>query len=291
MVSSVGLIFICLCICSYVHAHSGLYGVNTTLYSKDFSASFLMSKERFIQTEDDVARALGMASATFNVIRHPCPGCVTLVARDFFDFMVEHLSSTTNQLPSDIVPLFEKAVSRMKNVAQILRSHEIPPEKDPRLDKTMAILVFSSNCFSKTAHKVQRTIRPAFFEVTFWSVYRYIKNIHVYVANQEDADIVDSMKLTYTSLVQLETPLDHKNRTNMLPRDSMLHALRSLKDAEDPLYNRYKYVFYSEGDQSLHIREAQVLFDAIDNSKGHFTIVPHRMQVRFLFSYFPPLFR
>ncbi len=126
--------------------------------------------------------------------------------------------------------------------------------------------------------KIQWTVRPAYFQATFWSVHRYIKDIAVFVATQKDADSINEWQLPYKFLTILkDTPLDFKNRTNMLPRDSLLHMMGLMRN-ESSSVAAYQYVYYSEGDQVLHMREAEVLYDAIDDSGGTFVVVPQRMQ-------------
>ena len=79
--------------------------------------------------------------------------------------------------------------------------------------------------------------------------------------------------------VQLQVPLDPKNRTILLPRLSLEYSLQQLNT--NPQWQVFKYVYYSEGDQILHFRSAHEFFNVIDQSGGSFAIVPHRMQVIF----------
>eukprot|EP01034_Spumella_vulgaris_P023674 gene23674-29917_t len=94
------------------------------------------------------------------------------------------------------------------------------------------------------------------------------------------------MGLPYFKLTILEVPLDFKNRTILLPKESLLNVIGHLK-ADEPLYHKFRYVYYSEGDQILHLRDPEVIFDAIDSSNGTFVAIPHRMQTLTLKQDFP----
>lgn len=261
--------------------HSGLYEVNGTKKANDFAAAWLVSKQRLISSEKTIKAAIGMASVTLNVIRFKCNNCMTLVTRDYFDYMVEHLSSATNQIPDANPLIFQNANERLQNYSRILKNTELRFENDSRLDKTLGVLIYSSNCFSKTEVQIQKTIRPSFFEVTFWATYRYFRNIAVYTATQQDADTVREMGLPFESLTIIPVKSDEKNRTIFLPRDSIMHVLERLRSGPASSA-KYEYVYYSEGDQILHMRQPEALFDAMDASGGDFIFTPHRFQVRLL---------
>lgn len=269
---------ILLCCLQLIFPHSGLYLVNTTLLTKDYAASWLVSRKRFINAEKNIRLAKDLETATFRVTRQNCKNCNTLKTRDFLDLMVEHLSPYTNHIPDLDPVLFNMALKRVEANVLALRHPRQTTISDSRLGRTVAILIYSSNSYSKSKFSLHKTIRPAFFQATFWSVHRYIKHILVYVASSTDANVVKSMDLPYSMLTVVSTALDFKNRTSLLSRDSLLHALEGFK-TENSSFFRYQYIFFSEGDQILHMREPTVLFDTIDDSGGTFMVVPHRMQV------------
>jgi hypothetical protein len=194
--------------------------------------------------------------------------------------MVEHLSSSTNQIPRYNEDIFNISNDRLQKYVQDLKLKTAPIESELRLSQTLGLLIFSSNCFSKSDVKIQRVIRPVFFEVTFWALHRYVKEITVFVATQQDADTVDRMRLPYFKLTILDVPVDTKNRTILLPRESLLNVITSLK-SDHVAFRKFRYVYYSEGDQIVHMRDPSVLFDTIDRSNGTLVAVPHRMQVNF----------
>lgn len=295
---------------------SGLYSANTkkTGSAEDFAAAWLITKDRFLASKLYIDSSSNMAGVSFAITRSRCEGCYTMLSRDYFDFLVEHLSTTSNQIPFSNSQTFGIYYQRIQNVVlELKKVANDRTEFDPRLKETVSILIYSSITFSRPQANVQASIREPYFEATFWSVYRYIPNIIVFVATDHDRMAVEAMQLPALEIKQLEVPLDHKNRTVALPRMSLgwldtqlrlssheggiplaLHDLEgplgpSVARAQQPVqrlmneqivpWSTYKYVFFSEGDQILHWRQASGFFDALDASQGTMVMVPHRMQV------------
>lgn len=299
---------------------SGLYSANTKMTgsAEDFAAAWLISKERFLASKQFIDSSSNMAGVSFAITRARCQGCYTMLSRDYFDFLVEHLSTTSNQIPYSHSQTFSVYYQRIQNVVLELKKVATDrTESDKRLKETIAVLIYSSITFSRPQANVQAGIREPYFEATFWSVYRYIPNIIVFVASDRDRIAVEEMYLPALEIKQLEVPLDHKNRTVALPRlslgwvDTQLRmstnegelpialqdlqgppvgpAQRRVKQSKRMMneqivpWSDYKYVFFSEGDQILHWRQAGGFYDTVDAGQGKIVIVPHRMQVRFIF--------
>jgi hypothetical protein len=235
-----------------------------------------------------------------------------MLSRDYLDFLVEHLSTTSNQIPFSHSPTFSIYYERIRNVVQELKNVALDrTETDSRLRSTVAVLIYSSITFSRPQANAQASIREPYFEATFWSVFRYIPNIIVFVASDLDRDAVEKMNLPVMQLKQLEVPVDGKNRTVALPRYSLGWVDRKLRKnsksipdnlasikppyagrkvsttanypkrilSDDEPWDDFKYVFFSEGDQILHWRQAARFYDTVDRGQGKLVVVPHRMQV------------
>ena len=101
----------------------------------------------------------------------------------------------------------------------------------------------------------------------------------IYVASDKDRIAVEDMQLPFYQIHQLEVPVDHQNKTILLPRYSLEQSIEKLKTNPDGKWGEFQYVYFTEGDQILHMRHASGIFDAIDNMGGMVSIVPHRMQV------------
>lgn len=296
---------------------SGVYSPNVRRSgaAEDFAAAWLITKDRFLASKRFLDASTNMAGVSFAVTRAKCRGCHTMLTRDYFDFLVEHLSTTSNQIPFSNKVVFEIFYKRIQKVVVELRElAKVRPESDPRLNQTVATLIYSSITFSRPQATLQSNIREPYFEATFWSVYRYIPNIVIFVATDYDRIAIEQMKLPVLEIKQLEVPRDHKNRTVALPRYSLSWLDSCMRRSmENPEFNalpdmtmvgettdasqqkrlaieknegrgwswsQFEYVFFSEGDQILHMRNAGMLFDTLEAGQGKLVVVPHRMQVQ-----------
>ena len=174
---------------------SGVYAPDTkgSGQAEDFAASFFISEKQFVESFSTIHSATNMAGVSFAVVRRR--SLQTLMSRDYFDLMVEHLSTTSNQLPHK--SLFSVYNSKMRKTAQRLKElatrrplwGSSSAETDPRLNQTVAVLVYSSITFSRAQSPLQSKIREWFFAATFWSVYRYFKHVAVYVGKKAHATV------------------------------------------------------------------------------------------------------
>ena len=267
-------------------------------------------KDRLLQSNASVSKILNLEGATFHVTRlEGCNSCKSFLTRDFFDFMVEHQSSTTNNAPGhiEITEIFQKRIKR--NVGSIHRKAWRKQQQgglcdgrpcDNREDKTLAIMVFSTNSASDhgRSEEIQTNIRRYFFQTTFWSVYMHFPNIVVYVGNKKDHNTLKEMKLPiYDSFDMTSKLAEHElvkwngegvppaPTKQHLPKFSLLHTIEQL--SYNSSWGAYKYVYYTEGDLILHLRQPHYIFNMIDRSETYFLAVPHRMQTIPLLQDFP----
>ena len=267
-------------------------------------------RDRLLQSNESVSKILNLEGATFHVTRlERCHSCKTFLTRDYFDFMVEHQSSTTNNAPGD-VEITEILQQRMKrNVGTMQRKAVKKREHrglcdgrlcDERSNKTIAIMVFSTNSASDNSRsdEMQRDIRRHFFLTTFWSIYMHFSNIVIYVGNLRDHSILREMNLPLYDSFDLTSKLAEHEKLKWngegvppaptkqhLPKYSLLHTIDQL--AHNSSWGLFKYVYYTEGDLILHLRQKQHIFNMIDKSETYFLAVPHRMQTISLLQDFP----
>jgi hypothetical protein len=131
---------------------SGIYysDYRKTSAAEDFSAAWLMSKNRFNISIHEIKKSTNMAGVSFAATRNKCKNCIPVLTRDYFDFLVEQLSTTSNQIPFSYAPVFKVYENRMKLISMNLRSIGYDrKEHSTRLDQTIAILIYSSVTFSK----------------------------------------------------------------------------------------------------------------------------------------------
>jgi hypothetical protein len=188
--------------------------------------------------------------------------------------MIEHLSSTTNQLPDHQV-LFEVLTKKMKRTVNILKE-KAPQVDDSRLNKTISIMVYSSSAVSAVG-SFQTEIRQYFFEAAFWSIHRYFPHIAIAVGTSRDLKLLQELKLPIFKIYSLVDEMEKIQNPHLLPKQALLSLVNSLKSEKH--FSGFEYVYYSEGDEVLHMRNEVENFNAIDNSFGNLIVVPHRMQV------------
>jgi hypothetical protein len=141
--------------------------------------------------------------------------------------------------------------------------------------------------------RLHQQMRQHFFHATFYSVYRYFSEILVYVASEQDKQLLESWNIPAKKIIVMDSILAavppekyffHDNqrkeprpRNQLLPKYSLLAAVESFKT--DPSWSEYRYLYYTEGDQILHLRKLKYLIRALDARDGKDALIPHRMQV------------
>ena len=135
-----------------------------------------------------------------------------LMSRDFFDFSIEHLSSTTNQISEDpnlvrhLVERMTQKVAHLKKVA--LRISTTLRYQKPFGNNTIVVIPFSTKSASMGNDFDRITLlRRLFFEATFWSVYRSFPHIAVSVSRQADFDNLIELKLPIFELFRSPSPI------------------------------------------------------------------------------------
>ena len=98
---------------------SGVYSPNIKLSREDFAGSWLVPVQRFLQAKEYLQmHATNIESACFAILNTGSQ--VSVMTRDYFDFEVVHLSSTTNVLPSSRNELLAELLFRMNQTVNAL---------------------------------------------------------------------------------------------------------------------------------------------------------------------------
>jgi len=285
---------------------SGLYRPDTSRKLEHYAGAWLISKRRLLEARSYIKAIRSLEGASFAVAgmaAHRDPR-ITLMTRDFFDFSVQHLSSTTNQLPSGSTRAFldvihEQTVSgvgRLRARAEARRDHptHVSPlsSDERRTELTVAVIPFCNRAASidprlETEMYVDFNVkvRLLFFQATFWSVYRAFPRIVVTVGTEEDLQTVMAMHLpifktvNMKALFNVSAPLRQPGSVHFLPRETLLFLIDKLTDKRSADFARFQYVYYTEADHILQLRSPDQLFNAIDGSGGKYAIAPHRLQV------------
>jgi hypothetical protein len=294
--------FVCLCKISINCANSvGLNEVFSGIYNPQcnpslelFGGAWLMSAERLtkhpkMRSWIDSIRFI--EDHTFMVVmggRVSPEECAksteqVIMSRDYFDFFVEHLSSTLNiGESSDVHPLL---LNRTVRKAIHLKSVALQPtpadKRNPFLLNTIAVIPFAtvSGLSHDSTTSVTRLMRQAFFEATFWSIYSNFRSIAVSVTNDDDLRSLMDLKLPlFYVLKRFDKSLVEKVANVKQTVEMAFNQLRT-----NSSWSHFKYVYFTEGDEILHMRSHEALSAAMSSStegvEKQFVLIPHRMQV------------
>lgn len=274
--------------------HSGLYsGVNKEAYG----GAFLIGKAHL---QDSQAILEGASYPEDIINRVLWSGrSINLLTRDYFDFFTEHLSAYSNIIGASFdmkfqKPLLDQLNMNLANLSQVLKNHSlslISNQRGDRLLRTICVIPFSDKMANLDGmfddlEKMHSSNRRNYFLATFYSVWRYFPNVVVYVATTREKEIVLDWKLPLFDIIDMSTVLAtvppqkyFRNRplSQLLPKYALLDMVVRLRD--EAKWDAFSYVYYTEGDQILHLRKIRQLYGVIDASNNTVAIVPHRMQV------------
>lgn len=271
----------------------------------------------------------------FNCIklRNSCDNCENFLTRDYLDFSVEHLSSTTSILNAALSSdqqkrnFFQLLNTRLENHIQTLllkvnnknsknskRGTTAPASSTS--SSTIAVVAFSdseanANISAEEASLQEslRQIRHNYFKATIYSILIHFPQIVVYVSKLKDKEKVLNWSLPLLEVIDLSATLarvpttayyNNRPMEQLLPKYALLDLADKMKSQskkpsqsqsqssplQDPLspsrqkeWSSYTSIFYTEGDQILHLRKLKYFYQMFDASDGDFLFIPHRLQV------------
>ena len=281
---------------------SGVYRPSLSFQPDDAAGAFLIKQQRFTST---MFYAMNISAyqthkhvdeSTIDILlRGRCSTCLNLQTRDFLDYFVEGLSTTIENLRADQRDVVNHVSKGLRQTILGLRTvAESMPILDKRQDQTAVVLVFNSDM----TRRISTRLKVLFFQATFWSVYRYHKNIYVMVKSSADYETVADMRLPHVQIVNLAISLGEAVQGmkytlavslthGSLIKQSLEYAATSWQTSDK--WSRYKYLYFSVGDQLLHARNFKSLYDTVDvGSEGNFLLAPHRMQTLLVAQSFSP---
>lgn len=219
-----------------------------------------------------------------------------LMTRDFLDFEVMHLSSTTNQFPQlENFKLQEELIYRMQQTVESLRVNNSATfthrYRDQRiLQQTVVIVPFSNHPANQNVHNEDikhftDKLRYLYLQATIWSIYRTFPRIMVSFENKIQLEAIKALNLPIWKYLDLSN--DIKDR-HLLPRETLMYTIRKLKLNttalspwdEDKAWQDINYIYYSEADQIIHSRHLPNLYYILDRLERRVALVPHRVQVK-----------
>jgi hypothetical protein len=283
---------------------SGLYTPNLKYSLEIYAGAWLQSKTLFLQNLKQIQEINALESTTTGGLARyqlsPSNTRFILMTRDYLDFSIEHLSPTTNILHDLNTDLMAYLIQIMKKKSLWLKklAMNLPNtvSTKPLMNQTVVIIPFSTNSASfgggggsnrnsdgKISPSIQ--LRLYFFEATFWSIYRYFPFITICVSNDYDYQAIHTLQLPVFEIYYLKKDstetADATKETKLhaweLPRFALLKAHEEL--SSNPRWSQFQYLYFTEGDQILHLRHQTDLLKFLTATQGRFALVPHRMQV------------
>jgi hypothetical protein len=139
-------------------------------------------------------------------------------------------------------------------------------------ETTWVVLTASRPCAPKPTAQVVST-RFAYLNLTFWSHYRVFPHIGVVVGTQQDYDFVNSKAcgLPWRTVVSVIDHIAMPKNMGVAAGIAAQHKFRS------QAWRHFKYMYWTESDQVLVMRDAAVepLFALV--SDGIHLVAPHRL--------------
>ena len=78
-------------------------GIYEAIFDEQYTASWLISSDRFLSSYRQISRIGNLEGATFEILELKCKNCRAVFTRDFFDFNIEHLSSGHQIFPMKLI--------------------------------------------------------------------------------------------------------------------------------------------------------------------------------------------
>lgn len=219
------------------------------------------------------------------------PSCVdatrqVLMSRDYFDFFIEHSSSTLNMKESKDIDML--LLNRTSKKSKQLKDVGLSRERAKRSQKadlyfwntTVAVIPFATvSGLGNEVYDVDRLMREAIFEMTFWSIYRYFPSIVVSVTTEYDFKALKKLNLPILQIFYKKDADPNFKPANV---KFALQATHDAFAAKPEWRSKFKFVYFTEGDSVLHMRFQKTLYDLMSGvgERGGYVLVPHRMQVK-----------
>ena len=257
-----------------------------------YGAAWLAHKTSILRHDVSVRDNTNMESGGWL----PAKVATPLQSVDLFDCAVEHLSWLERRIglrdargkakQTWDAELLTKLSERAKMLeARAKRNRRAP---GPRRKATVAVLPFfatSPECEAKGASCTTGSSAPAmrrhFLNTTYWSIVDGLTQ-HVVLSTCSKTDAEFARKesgLKWFDVLESECFVPRKKTGVPFFKPALLgaksiHAIRD-KLQTDPRWAAFDYVYYSEADQVLHVRNARLLLSVVDE---HTYVSPHRMQ-------------
>jgi hypothetical protein len=254
---------------------SGFYRPDISKNIELFASAWLIPKAKFLASKTAFAGITNFEGTVFSVLggHGAASKKKAIMTRDYFDFQVEHLSSTLNTLEdTELFSLLEVRLAKRAEALRMLGFNFSKQHSSAAL--TVAILPFSSASGHAEAAKEQKQkqlLRIRMFVATFWSLKRYNFEVVVSVSSKEEFATLQGLDLP---IFRIYTFYD-LTRKSQQPKRSLLQAVTDI--TTDHSWQQFEFVYYSDADQILHMRNLNILYNTLLMDDSSYVLCPHRL--------------
>lgn len=246
-----------------------------------YSAAFLVAKEPFLKHRYGVSHRQHMETGGTVYGRKLLPYKTV----DMMEFGVEHLSWLERRLGMQTLPTNLKRIA-LDDLMESLRQRQrilamSASRRHPSVSNDIiAIMPFFSGGSGDAGHSVPE-LRQLYLNITFLSFSLHVRDVAVCVCTSHDAEFLRSSGLPWYEVIEEDCHIkypDQQNASNgeIKFKPSLLGVLTA-RAAQARMSNgnwTHKYLFYTESDQVLFVRNLASMVQFANTSRY---IAPHRM--------------
>jgi len=249
------------------HSFAGTYQCPEA--GEAYSAAFLCKKAVFLKhlvPETRLHKGVGNMEGASNYMFKRNRLLKTV---DLFDFFVEHLSWYERRLFKDASLLRDRSLARIKTQT-FHRTSQVNPSGQSS-DKVVVIMPYYATKGGDSGHSALES-RRIYLRKTVESLKPTFPHYTVCVATKPDYEYVTdpSNELGFYDVLHYYT-LPKPSRLGFATVHTAQQAMLT-----NPKWSRFEYVFYTESDQILHVRDVNRLLH-IASSEVPNHVLPHRI--------------
>ena len=206
---------------------------------------------------------------------------------DFFEFSVIHLSAYERSMRevglNDVDGPF---VNRLHNLAALQKAKYVRALSQTQIQNlttstetsnrsnTLVVMPFFGLKHENDVGHSDIAKRLVYLEAAYYNIAAVFPNVVIGVANDADrAKILQELSLPVLNVFVLPRAQQHPQE---LPFLTLKEVQRRLRENEDNYQKRFRYLFYTESDQLLVIRDEWKLFEQLE-MHWRDVIMPHRL--------------
>ena len=252
-------------------AYSAAYLVKTAyLLTKDLSV-------KFGEINTELATFIMIETDTYNKFDQKRGKGKMFMSADVFDFSVIHLSAYERSMRevslNDVDGPF---VRRLRDVGDLLmdryKRRQNVTSNDHR-SRTLVVMPWFGSAHSEDAGHSTIDKRLTYLKASFYSIAAVFPAVVIGVANEADRSRVLEELLPALDVLVIPRAQEYPRE---LPLLIVKEVQRRLSERQNGWNERFQYLFFTESDQLLMIRDAYKLFEQLESHPLD-VIMPHRL--------------